>query len=130
MPAQISGAGSNWDGALSAVSPEVVAGEVAARVRFAGGTPEGLRQNQRMQVRVVLDQRKDVLMVPRGSWLDSEGGHFAYVVKDGLAQRRPIRAGVSSLETVEILEGLEPGERIVTSGTDSFNNAPSVVISR
>ncbi len=130
MPAQISGAGSNWGGALSAVSPEVVAGEVAARVRFAGGTPEGLRQNQRMQVRVVLDQRKDVLMVPRGSWLDSDGGHFAYVVKDGLAQRRPIRAGVSSLETVEILEGLEPGERIVTSGTDSFNNAPSVVISR
>jgi len=129
MPAQISGAGNNWDGAVSAVSPEVVNGEVAARVRFAAGTPEGLRQNQRLAVRVVLDQRKDVLMVPRGPWLDSEGGHFAYVVKDGLAERRPIRAGASSLESVEILEGLQPGERIVTSGTDIFNNAPSVAIS-
>jgi HlyD family secretion protein len=130
MPAQISGAGKSWDGTVSAVSPEVVGGEVAARVRFAAGTPEGLRQNQRMEVRVLLDQRKDVLMVARGSWLDSEGGHFAYVVKDGLAERRPIRAGAASLESVEILEGLEQGERIVTSGTDIFNNAPSVVISR
>ena len=57
MPAQISGADHNWDGTVSAVSPEVVNGEVAARVRFAGGTPEGLRQNQRLSVRVVLDQR-------------------------------------------------------------------------
>ena len=129
-PAQISGAEHNWDGAISAVSPEVVNGEVAARVRFAGGTPEGLRQNQRLSVRVVLDQRKDVLMVARGPWLDTEGGHFAYVVKDGMAQRRAIRAGASSLSEVEILDGLQPGERIVTSGTDIFNNAPDVVISR
>jgi HlyD family secretion protein len=130
MPAQISGGGRDWSGEVSAVSPEVVNGEVAARVRFSGGTPEGLRQNQRLLVRVVLDQRKDVLMVARGPWLDSEGGHFAYVVQDGVAQRRPIRAGASSLEQVEILGGLQPGERIVTSGTDIFNNAPSVVISR
>ena len=130
MPAQISGAGNSWDGAVSAVSPEVVNGEVAARVRFANGTPEGLRQNQRLSVRVVLDQRKDVLMVARGPWLDTEGGHFVYLVKDGLAERHPVRVGASSLSTVEILDGLQPGERIVTSGTDVFNNAPSVVISR
>jgi len=130
MPAQISGAEHDWNGTVSAVSPEVVNGEVAARVRFAGGTPEGLRQNQRLSVRVVLDQRKDVLMVARGSWLDTEGGHFAYVVNDGLARRRAIRAGASSLSTVEILDGLQPGERIVSSGTDIFNSAPSVVISR
>lgn len=130
MPAQISGAEHSWDGAVSAVSPEVVSGEVAARVRFSGGTPEGLRQNQRLSVRVVLDQRKDVIKVARGDWLDTEGGHFAYVVRDGVAQRRAIRAGASSLSTVEILEGLEPGERIVSSGTDIFNNAPNVVISR
>jgi HlyD family secretion protein len=130
MPAQISGAGQEWSGQVSAVSPEVVNGEVAARVRFGGAVPEGLRQNQRLQVRVVLDQRRDVLTVTRGSWLDTEGGHYAYVVKDGLAQRRPVRTGASSLDKVEILEGLEPGERIVSSGTDLFNGAPGVIISR
>lgn len=130
MPAQISGAGHDWDGQVSAVSPEVVNGDVAARVRFSGAAPEGLRQNQRLQVRVVLDQRKDVVMVARGSWLDTGGGHYAYLVKDGMAERRPITAGASSLEKVEIIEGLQPGDRIVTSGTDIFNNAPRVFISR
>ncbi|MBV8063819.1 MAG: efflux RND transporter periplasmic adaptor subunit [Nevskia sp.] len=130
MPARISGAGRDWDGQVSAVAPEVVNGEVAARVRFAGAAPDGLRQNQRLQVRVVLDQRKDVLMVARGSWLDTEGGHYAYVVKDGMAERRAISAGASSLDKVEILDGLQPGERIVSSGTDLFNNAPRVIISR
>lgn len=130
MPAHVSGAGRDWDGQVSAVSPEVVNGEVAARVRFSGAAPEGLRQNQRMQVRVVLDQRKDVVMVARGAWFDVEGGHYAYVVKDNIAERRPISAGASSLEKVEIVEGLQPGERIVNSGTDIFNGAPRVYISR
>lgn len=130
MPAQINGGGHDWDGQVSAVSPEVVNGEVAARVRFRGAVPEGLRQNQRLQVRVVLDQRSDVLTVARGAWADTEGGHYAYLVKDGLAVRHPVRIGASSLDKVEILEGLEPGERIVSSGTDLFNGAPSVIISR
>ncbi len=130
MPARISGAGRDWDGQISAVSPEVVNGEVSARVRFSGAVPEGLRQNQRMQVQVVLDRRKDVLMVARGSWVDTEGGHYAYVVRDGVAERRPVSTGASGLDKVEILDGLQPGERIVTSGTDIFNNAPRVFISR
>jgi HlyD family secretion protein len=130
MPARISGAGRDWDGQVSAVSPEVVNGEVAARVRFSGAVPEGLRQNQRMQVQVVLDRRKDVLTVARGSWLDTEGGHYAYVVHDGIAERRPVSTGASSLDKVEILDGLQPGDRIVSSGTDIFNNAPRVFISR
>jgi len=130
MPAKISGAGHEWEGQVSAVSPEVVNGQVAARVRFGGAVPEGLRQNQRLQVQVMLDHRPDVLTVARGSWLDTEGGHYAYVVKDGLALRRPVRTGASGLDQVEILEGLEPGEKIVSSGTDLFNGAPSVIISR
>lgn len=130
MPAQVSGGGRSWDGQVSAVSPEVVNGEVAARVRFSGAVPEGLRQNQRLQVRVVLDQRKDVVMVARGSWVDTEDGHYAYVVHDGIAERRPVSTGASSLDKVEVLDGLRPGERIVISGTDSFNSAPRVFISR
>jgi HlyD family secretion protein len=130
MPAKISGAGHDWEGQVSAVSPEVVNGEVAARVRFGGAVPEGLRQNQRLQVQVMLDHRQEVLTVARGAWLDTEGGHYAYVVKDGLALRRPVRTGASSLDKVEILEGLEPGERIVSAGTDIFNGAQSVIISR
>src|SRR6185437_8676692 len=70
MPAAISGNGKDWKGAVSAISPEVVNGEVVARVRFEGSKPEYLRQNQRLSVRIVLDKRDNVLTVARGSFVD------------------------------------------------------------
>ncbi|MEH6418083.1 efflux RND transporter periplasmic adaptor subunit [Pseudomonas sp. CGJS7] len=130
IPAQItSGTGEPFAAQISAVSPEVVAGEVVSRLRFKDKQPPGLRQNQRLSARIVLDTRRNALMVERGPFLEQSGGTSAYVVVDGVATRRPIRTGVSSLSNVEILEGLQPGERIVVSGSDQFANAQSVRIS-
>jgi HlyD family secretion protein len=129
MPAQISGNGNNWKGAVSAISPEVVNGEVASRVRFEGDKPEHLRQNQRLSVRILLDKRDNVLTVARGSFVDESGGRYAYVVHDGIAVKQPIQVGASSIDKVEILQGLKKGDRIVISGTDSFNGAARVAIS-
>ena len=129
MPAQItSGAGEPFPAKVSAVSPEVVNGEVNARMRFDGRQPPGLRQNQRLSARIVLDTRRDVLMVERGPFLEQDGGRFAYVVDGSRAVRRPIRTGSSSLGAVEIVDGLQPGERIVVSGSEQFDGAERVVI--
>ena len=130
MTGQISGNGNTWKGLVSAISPEVVNGEVAARVRFDGATPKQLRQNQRLSVRIVLDHRDNVLTVQRGSFVDESGGSYAYVVKDGIATKTPIRVGASSIDKVEILQGLKEGQQIVISGTDSFKGADRVAISR
>ncbi len=129
MTGEISGNGSTWKGIVSAISPEVVNGEVSARLRFEGSTPKQLRQNQRLSVRVLLDKRNNVLTVQRGSFVDESGGSYAYVVRDGIATKTPIRVGASSIDKVEILQGLKEGDRIVISGTDSFKGAPRVVIS-
>ncbi|MEP6634447.1 MAG: efflux RND transporter periplasmic adaptor subunit [Luteimonas sp.] len=129
MPAQItSGAGEPYPAQVSAVSPEVVNGEVVTRLRFDGKQPPGLRQNQRLSARIVLDTRRNVLMVERGPFLEQDGGRFAYVVDNGKAVRRPIVTGTSSLNAVEIISGLQPGERIVVSGSDLFANAPRIRI--
>ena len=129
MPAQItSGTGEPYPAQVSAVSPEVVNGEVNARLRFDGKQPPGLRQNQRLTARIVLDTRRNVLMVERGPFLEQDGGRFAYVVDGGIAVRRPIRTGGSSLGAVEILSGVQPGERIVVSGSDLFDNAERIRI--
>ena len=130
MTGEISGNGNVWKGIVSAISPEVVNGEVAARLRFAGAVPGQLRQNQRLSVRVLLDRRDHVLTVQRGSFVDELGGNYAYVVRDGIAEKRPIRVGASSIDKVEILQGLNEGERIVISGTDNFKEAPRVAISQ
>lgn len=131
MPAQIATSGGQpFAGEVAAVSPEVVNGEVTARLRFEEDQqPPNLRQNQRLSARIVLDTREDVLMVERGPFLEQDGGRFAWVVEGSSAVRRPIQAGASSLNAVEIVSGLEEGERIVVSGTDQFDNADRVRIS-
>ncbi|MET0655296.1 MAG: efflux RND transporter periplasmic adaptor subunit [Pseudoxanthomonas sp.] len=131
MPAQIASNGVQYAAEVSAVSPEVVNGEVNARLRFAQGKqPPGLRQNQRLSARIVMDTRRNVLMVERGSFLEQDGGRFAYVVDGSRAVRRPIQTGVSSLSSVEIVSGLQPGEKIVVSGGDQFGDAESVRINQ
>ena len=126
MPGEISGNGQTWKARVSGISPEVVANQVAARLRFDGQMPEQLRQNQRLSVRVLLDQRPDVLSVRAGSFIDESGGRYAYVVRDGVAVKTPVRLGARSVDRVEILSGLKPGDRVVVSGAENFHAAPSV----
>ena len=130
MPAQITSNGTPFAGEIAAVSPEVVNGEVTARVRFADGKqPPGLRQNQRLSVRVVMGTKRNVLKVERGPFVEQDGGNFAYVVDGGSAARKPIRTGAASLDAIEITSGLQAGDRIVVSGSDQFDNADRVRIS-
>ena len=129
VPAQVTSQGQQYPAQVSAVSPEVVNGEVTARLRFdEGKQPPGLRQNQRLSARIVLDTRENVLMVERGPFVEQDGGRWAWVVDGRSASRRPIQAGASSLGYVEIVSGLEEGERIVVSGSDQFGDAQRVAI--
>jgi HlyD family secretion protein len=129
MTADLEGGGHHWQGVVSGVSPEVVAGQVTARLRFGAEKPAGLRQSQRLSVRIFLDRRDNVLMVDRGSFVDQEGGGFAYVVHGNIAERHPVQLGAASIAKVEILGGLSAGDQIVTSGTDAFNGAQRVILS-
>jgi len=128
MPGEISGNGQRWQGQVSSVSPEVVNGEVSARLRFAGQQPEQLRQNQRLSVRVLLDKRDKVLGVARGSFVDEGGGSYAYVVRGGVAEKVAIKLGARSLDRVEVVSGLVAGDRVVISGSDNFKGADRVLI--
>jgi HlyD family secretion protein len=106
-----------------------VAGQVTARLRFGEEKPAGLRQSQRLSVRIFIDRRDNVLMVDRGAFVDQEGGGFAYVVHGDVAERRPVQLGAESITKVEILQGLAVGDQIVVSGTDAFKGAPRVILS-
>ena len=128
MPAEIMDNSEKYRGEISAVSPEVVNGQVVARVRFAGEKPAGLRQNQRLTVRILIDEHPNVLMVERGPFVDSGAGRVAYVVRNGVAERTPIQIGATSLNAVEIVSGVKEGDHIVVSGTDAFNGAQKVVL--
>ena len=120
--------GVDYAGVLKRVAPEVRNGQVIGRVAFSGGVPPGLRQNQRVATRLLLERREAVLKVPRGPFLESGGGRSAYVVEDGLARRRDIRVGADSVAEVEIVSGLEAGDEIVLSDMRQFDGTDSVLI--
>ncbi|HEU4850890.1 MAG TPA: efflux RND transporter periplasmic adaptor subunit [Telluria sp.] len=117
-------------GKLSALSPEVVRNQVLARVRFDGPQPPGLRQSQRVSARLLIEEKPNVVMVARGPFVESEGGRFAYLVKDGVAVRTPVKLGATSISAVEIVSGAKPGDKIVIAGTDTFENAERVSINQ
>lgn len=125
---EIDYAGRKFPGTLTAVSPEVRESQVEGTVAFGDGPPEGLRQNQRVSVRLVLDRRADVLKVPRGPFLESGGGRKVYVLEDGLATLRDIRTGAMSVGEVEILEGLAEGDQILLTDTQQFQGAETVLV--
>jgi HlyD family secretion protein len=128
MKAEITAGDIKATGTVAAISPEVVKNQVLARVRFEGKQPQGLRQSQRVSARLLIDEKANALIVPRGTFVEQQGGHFAYVVEDGTATRRPITIGATSVSAVEITSGLKAGERVVISGTELFENASQVHI--
>lgn len=123
MEAEVTYSGQKYAAKVSAVSPEVRQGQVAGRLRFSGEAPKGLRQNQRVSSRIVLESRENVLKVQRGAFLDSSGGRVAYVVRDDVAVRTPIRIGATSVSEIEIVEGLTAGDRIIISNVSDFEQA-------
>ena len=126
MGAEAIYAGNTYPAKVTSISPEVRQNQVTGRVRFDGKVPPGLRQNQRVSTRIVLESRVNALKVQRGPFVDSGAGRTAYVVDDGLARRTPITLGGSSISEVEIASGLKEGDEIIISSTDSFDNAQVV----
>src|SRR3546814_16319619 len=112
MSADVSIGSVHASGTLSALSPEVVNHQVLARVRFDGEQPAGLRPNPRVRARVLIDERPDVLLLPRGPFVEQQGGRFAYVMAGGHAVRRPITLGSTSVSGGEIGQGLRRREEL------------------
>ena len=117
-------------GELVSIAPEITQHQVIGRVRFAEGQPTSVRQNQRVDVRILIEEKPDVLLLSRGPFVDTGGGRIAYVVEDGIAVRRQVQVGSTSLSAVEILSGLVEGDQVVISSIDEFRGAERVLIAR
>jgi HlyD family secretion protein len=127
--AEILHEGREYPGKVTAISPEVRDSQVTGTVVFEGTAPQGLKQSQRVSVRMVFETKPNVLKVPRGPFLESGGGRQVYVVAaDGMATPRNIRIGAVSVSEVEIVDGLAAGEKIVLSDTTEFGGAKSVLL--
>ncbi|RZF91572.1 HlyD family efflux transporter periplasmic adaptor subunit [Pseudoalteromonas sp. CO302Y] len=113
-------------GTLSAISPEVNNREVTTRVRFDDELV-GIRQNQRLTARILLENRDNVLQVKRGAFLQ-QGGTRAYRIDGDMAYLIDIKTGASSINAVELLEGVQAGDQLIISNYDRYKQAPVLVL--
>jgi HlyD family secretion protein len=88
-----------------------------------------MRQNQRASVRIVLDERNDVLKFERGSFVD-DATRNVFVLRGDRAVRVPVELGAASVGEVEVLRGLAPGDRVVISDMRDFDGTDQVAITR
>ena len=115
-------------GQLASMSPEVANNQVLARIRFDAQQPSGLRQSQRVSVRLLIEEKNNVVVVQRGPFLEQFGGKFAYVFNQGIAEKRAIQVGAVSVSQVQIIDGVTAGEQVVIAGSDAFDNAKRISI--
>lgn len=107
---------------LRKVYPEVREGQFRADFVFSGEVPENIRSGQTYYLNLQLGQPTEAVMIPRGSFYQLTGGSWIYVVNaEGTkAFRRKIRIGRQNPQYYEVLEGLDPGEKVITSSYDNF----------
>jgi HlyD family secretion protein len=128
MHADITLDGRQVPGTVTAISPEVRQNQVTGRVKFAGTQPPGLRQNERTAVRIVLDERDNVLKFERGAFIDDQT-RAVYVVHGRHAQRVPVELGRPSVSEIEVVRGLAAGDQVIISDMRDANQARDVAIS-
>ena len=113
-----------YDAVIRKVYPEVRNGKFQADFRFSGEQPANIRTGQTYYLNLQLGQPEKAILIPRGTFYQKTGGKWIYVVSPdgGKAVKREIRIGRQNPQFYEVLEGLEPGEKVITSGYDNFGD--------
>ena len=121
--------GETWETSIRKVYPEVRDGKFKADFKFDGSQPDNIRSGQTYYLNLQLGQPEEAVIIPRGTFYQKTGGKWIYVVSgDGSrAVRREIRIGRQNPQYYEVLEGLEPGEKVITSGYESYGDADVLV---
>ncbi len=104
------------------IYPGVTNGRFEVDMNFVGDVPPGIRRGQSLRLRIELGQSSEELLLPVGGFYKDTGGNWVYVLEDdGRAVKRDIKLGrKSGAENFEVLEGLEPGDKVITSSYENF----------
>ena len=97
---------------------------------FTGDEPEGIRRGQTVHVRLELGDLEKAILIPRGGFFQKTGGQWIYVVDNTgeIASKREIRLGRQNPDVFEVLEGLSPGEQVITSSYDSYGDIDKLIL--
>lgn len=117
--------GSTYRLLLTKVLPEISAGRFRVYLYFTGSVPGGLRRGQTLQLKLKLSEKTRGILIPRGGFFQKTGGQWVFCIneKDNTAYRKKINIGRQNPDYYEVLSGLKPGEKVITSSYENFGDA-------
>lgn len=120
----------NFRAVIRKVYPEVRDGKFKADFKFSGEQPDNIRSGQTYYMNLQLGQPEKAILIPRGSFYQNTGGQWIYVIsKNGKeAYKREIRIGRQNPQYYEVVDGLKPGDKVITSSYDNFGNNERLVL--
>lgn len=122
--------GSNFDLKVQKVYPDVKEGQFKTDLIFTSQRPENIRTGQTYHINLQLGASDSSVLIPRGTFYQNTGGQWIFVVNaDGTeAYRRTIKIGKQNPQYYQVIEGLTPGERVITSGYEMFGNNERLIL--
>lgn len=123
-------AGERYSVVITRVYPVIQDGRFQVDMDFSENVPDGIRRGQTVRVRLELGDQTEAVLVDRGGFYQSSGGNWIYKIDEtnNRAYRQPIRLGRGNTSHFEVLEGLSPGDRVITSGYDTFSNSDVLIL--
>jgi HlyD family secretion protein len=125
-------AGKTYHLVITKVFTQVTGGRFQVDMKFEGTIPEAIRRGQSLQIRLALSDEKQALRLPRGGFYQQTGGNWIFKVSaDGkTAFKTDIQLGNQNPDYYEVLQGLKPGEKVITSSYENFGDMQELILNK
>jgi HlyD family secretion protein len=123
-------AGETYKLIVKKIYPEVTEGRFEVDLNFEDKEPQGIRRGQTLHIRLELSDVSEAILLPRGGFYQTTGGNWVYVVDESgnFATKRKIRLNRYNPDVFEVMEGLKPGEKVITSSYESFGDMERLLL--
>ncbi len=123
-------AGKDYKLIIKKVYTQVTNGRFQVDMEFEGDEPTGIRRGQTLQIRLALSEEKQAIQVAKGGFYQQTGGNWIFKVSENgkLAYKTDIQLGNQNPDYYEVLQGLKPGDKVVTSSYENFGNMQELII--
>lgn len=123
-------AGQSYRLVIKKIFPEIVDGRFNIDLEFVNTAPSDIRRGQTVHIRLELGDLSEAIVLSRGGFYQKTGGQWVYVIDNSgeIAIKQSIKLGRQNTQVFEVLDGLKPGEKVITSSYDNFGDVEKLVL--
>jgi len=125
-------AGKNYKLTIKKVFTQVNAGRFQVDMEFNDSVPQGIRRGQTLQIRLALSDETTALLLPKGGFYQQTGGNWIFKVAENgkIAYKVDIQLGRQNPDYYEVIQGLKPGEKVITSSYENYGTMQELVLKK